>query len=474
MNDNYCVARSGLKAYLSPASAGSRPRLRSFVPVGTIAKCLIILLCLTTGTLRAQDTGYQKEVKVRQATRLDWIFAMSNQSLREPPADWLEGYDSTQQRYELYVPPTSKGARKPAAKPSAKPTAKSKKGQAKGNEGLPLILFISAGEQPAGWGQLQALCEQQGIAFASPYDAGNNTPMPRRVRLVLDVLDDVRQRHSIDPDRTYLAGFSGGGRTACGIAFALPELFGGVIPVCAGGDLREETWLRHRVIDRLSVALITGTGDFNLSEVSRFRGPMLTGMGVRTQVTVVDKMGHGIPDSKTFAKVVEWLDAGVADRQKLAVTSPASRIGGNVAPTREQWAKLLFEEGESQLKKPQTQYAGLMSLQGTMQRWPDLPEAEEAKKILLNYEAKAEHPWEADDIAEQRKFLIARARALSDYATGDLPEQYAKQRSAMLEAAINLWMMVVQDGQDAKAAKEGEKQLPELKQRLEIEAAIEK
>jgi hypothetical protein len=244
--------------------------------------------------------------------------------------------------------------------------------------------------------------------------------------------------------------------------------------VCAGGDLRDETWLRHRVIDRLSVAMITGTGDFNLSEVSRFRGPMLTDVGVRTQVTVVDQMGHGIPDSKTFATVYEWLEAGVADRRKLAVSKPASRIGGEVAPTREQWAKLLFEEGESQLKNPKTQYAGLMLLQGTMQRWPDLPPAEEAKKILLDYEAKAEHPWEADDIAEQRKFLIARAKALSDYATGNLPEQYAKQRAAMLEAAINLWMMIVDDGLDAKAVADGQKRLPELKQRLEKESGATK
>jgi predicted esterase len=426
---------------------------------------VMILLCLVSGPIQAQETGYQKEVKVHQATRLDWIFAMSNQSLAVAPADWLPDYDSTQQRYELFVPRAVKGTRKPAAKS----TSRSKTGPTKSGAELPLILFISAGDQPAGWGQLQAVCEQQGFAFASPYGAGNNTPMPQRVRIVLDVLDDIRQRHAIDPDRTYLAGFSGGGRTACGIAFALPELFGGVIPVCAGGDLREETWLRHRVIDRLSVALVTGTGDFNLSEVSRFRGPMLTDMGVRTQVTVVDKLGHGIPDSQTFTKVVEWLDAGAPDRRKLAASKPASRISGDAAPAREQWAKSLLAEGQSQLKKPETLFTGLMLLQGTMQRWPDLPQAADAKRILLEYEAQAEHPWEADDIAEQRKFLIARARALSDYATGDLPEQYARQRSAMLEAAINLWTMIVQDGQDRKAVAEGEKLLPILKERLEKE-----
>ena len=426
---------------------------------------LILLLSLLSGTIYAQETGYQKEVTVRQATRLDWIFAVSNQSRSEAPAEWLDGYDSTQQRYECYLPPASKAVRKPAAKS----TSKSKKGSAAASDGLPLILFISAGDQPAGWGQLQSLCEQQGIAFACPYGAGNNTPMPKRVRIVLDVLDDLRQRQALDPDRTYLAGFSGGGRTACGIGFALPELFGGVIPVCAGGDLRDESWLRHRVMDRLSVAMITGTEDFNLSEVSRFRGPMLSEMGVRTQVTVVSKMGHGIPDSKTFSKVYEWLESGVADRRKLAASRPATRIAGNVAPTREEWAKMLLAEGQSQLKKPQTQYAGLMQIQGTMQRWPDLPEAEEAKKTLLEYEAQAEHPWEADDIAEQRKFLIARARALSDYATGDLPDQYAKQRGAMLEAAINLWTMIVEDAQDAKAVADGKKRVPELKKRLKKE-----
>src|SRR6185436_911045 len=99
------------------------------------------------------------------------------------------------------------------------------------------------------------------------------------------------------------------GRVACGIAFALPELFGGVIPVCASGDLREEPWLRHRVIDRLSIAMITGTGDFNRGEVERFRGPMLTDMGVRTKVTVVERLGHGIPDGRTFTELIEWLDA---------------------------------------------------------------------------------------------------------------------------------------------------------------------
>jgi len=427
-------------------------------------KLKLLVCCLLLTILRitqAEEIGYQGSVTVRDATRLDWVFAVSNQSVTNPPAEWLEGYDSTKQRYEVFIPPAAKDA---PTKPKPKSKAKGKDAEP---EGLPLVLFISAGDQPAGWGQLQSVCQQRGIAFASPYGAGNNTSMPKRIRIVLDVLDDLRRRHRIDSDRTYLAGFSGGGRVACGIAFALPELFGGVIPVCASGDLREEPWLRHRVIDRLSVANITGTGDFNRGEVERFRGPILSDLGVRTRVTVVEKLGHGIPDSKTFSEVIDWLDAGAADRRKLATKHPASRIGPNSTPTREEWAKSLLAEGQSRLKEPKTLYSGLMQLQGTMKRWPDLRAADEAKRILLEYEARQEKPWEEDDIDEQRRHLIARARALDAYATGDLPPQYANQRKEMLEGAINLWIQVIQDGQDDKAVDDGQRRLPKLKALLD-------
>ena len=128
-------------------------------------------------------------------------------------------------------------------------------------------------------------------------------------------------------------------------------------------------------------------------------------------------------------------DPHAIDEYASKIKSPGTRNG-----TREQAAKSLFTEGQSQLKEPTTLYSGLMQLQGVMQRWPDLKVADDAKRILLEYDARPEHPWEQDDIAEQRKFLIARARSLDAYASSDLPAQYANERQEMLEAAINLWI----------------------------------
>ena len=387
----------------------------------------------------APPAGFHARVAVSAPTRLDWTFALSNRSLEKPPADWTPDYDATKQGYELFVP-----------------TRKDPKAA------LPVLLFISPGNAPMGWKSFEKVCKDQGILFVSPHGAGNDCPPKKRVRIVLDALDDVRRNYPTDPDRTYIAGFSGGGRIACYVAFALPELFGGVMPICASEDLREEPWLRHRVIDRLSVALLTGQTDFNRGEVERLRGPYLGAVGVRAKVWTQANLGHGIPGDKTLLEALKWLEEGVAKRQELAKSYPATRTAGDAAPDRGEAAKALLAEGKRKLTKRETTYAGLMLLQGCLQRWPDVPAAEEAKKILLEYEEKRDKPWEADDLAEQRRFLSAQARALDAYASGDLPAQYVKMRPALANQALDLWKQIVADAPDSEAGREGKKRIPEL------------
>ena len=404
----------------------------------------IFVACWDLTAITADRVGLQTEVKVSAPTRIDWVFALSNQSPVEPPAEWLPGYDSTAQTYELYVPKSLK------------------KGESPG-----LILFISPGERSTGLESMRKVCDEKKLLFASPHGAGNNTDTRKRVRIVLDVLDDLRREFQVDPDRTYIGGFSGGGRIACAIAFSLPEYFGGVIPVCAAGDLRDETWLQQRVIDRLSVAHLTGESDFNRGEVERFRGPMLAAVGVRSRVWVVPKTGHAIPAASYLADAVAWLDEGLPVRRKLAKDYPASSASLSGSRKREELAKQQLAEGKLRLGAKGNSFSGLMLVKGVLERWPDLATAREAKAILEKYELGADRDWELEDIAQQRKFLIARARGLSDYATGPLPEQYAAQRADMAKAASKLWSMVIEDGQDKDAVSEAQKRLVELKKLAE-------
>jgi predicted esterase len=375
-------------------------------------------------------------VKVSAPTRLDWVFAVANQSPAEAPQDWLPGYESTAQSYERYVP---QGRRS--------------------NPGL--VLFISPGPRSTSAASFRRACDLHNLIYAGPHNAGNTTAVRQRVRIVLDVLDDVRRKHGVDPDRTFVAGFSGGGRIACAIGFALPEHFGGVIPICASGDLRQEPWLRHRVIDRLSVAHLTGVNDFNRGEVERYRGPMLAASGVRSKVWVAPKVGHAMPPAEIIDEAVRWLDDGLESRRKLAESYPATRAPADAA-SRQSRASQLLAEGKGRISDKQTLYSGLMLLKGVADRWPDLPAASEAKTILLEQESSTDRSWVNDQRAERLRLLIAHARGLSDYATGPLPQPYLARRGEMARVAIQEWEAVIQDGQDVAAVAEARQRLAQL------------
>jgi len=411
-----------------------------------MTRCLFAVLFAFVSTLAAvaapPPPGYSAKVSVSAPTRIDWTFLVSNRSVAEPPADLVgKDYDSTKQTYELFVP-----ARKDTKKP------------------LPAIVFVSAGNEPAGWKAFESVCKDKGFVFIGVRGAGNGVDGPRRVRIILDCLDDVRRQIPLDPDRTYTTGISGGGRIACALAFTIPEYFGGMIPLCAGGDLRDEQWLRFRANDRLSAALITGESDFNRGEVERWKGPMWKELGIRTKVWTQPKMGHTIPPAATLAEAVAWLDEGASTRAALAKKAPASRAAPDAVLSRADAAKALLKEGQDLLAVRATEYRGLMTVKGVSERWPDTEAGKAARKLLESYETKKEKPWEAEDIAELRKQFTAEARALGDYALNGIPagSPYEKERPAMAKRSIELWSALIGDAPNSDLAKEGKKRLAEL------------
>jgi hypothetical protein len=219
------------------------------------------------------------------------------------------------------------------------------------------------------------------------------------------------------------------------------------------------------VIDRLRIAMLTGETDFNRGEIERMTQTQFSSVGVTSRVWTVSRLGHAIPSGKTLDEAFAWLENGLKDRQTLARRFPASSIAD--APSRSEWAQRLLAEATARLKTDKSPYAGLMQLKGLHVRWNDLPEAQQALKILQEYDSADDRPWEAEDIAEQRRFLIAQARGVDAYATGPLPKQYQKQKASMINAAIRLWSQVVEDGQDEATVAEGTRRIPILQSMLD-------
>jgi predicted esterase len=356
------------------------------------------LLCLglvAVGPTSAQDMP--KEQKVVGPTRLDWEFA--SRGFGPAAAKLPAGYDSSKQRYQLFVP---KDYHKDKA--------------------WPMVLFISAGGEPMGWKQWQKLCEEQGIFFASPFDAGNATAAGQRTRIILDVLDDVRRLYRIDPDQTYLTGFSGGGRMSCAIAFALPEYFGGVIPVCGTNPLPGPAWQRQRIEDRFSVAFVTGEKDPNRKENEVFMAPWFEEIGIRSKLWVVPKMGHTIPPHAVQSEVYAWLNADLPRRRADAKARPKLAVTPDEAPGAKEQAERFALAADDDLKNPERAWRGVSLLHGVVHRWPKTPAGIQTRTLLKQLPEndllmkRIEDQGPKDEV----KSLTAQAKALERF--GNIPK----------------------------------------------------
>jgi hypothetical protein len=377
------------------------------------------------------ETGLRDEVRVGQPTRLDWKFAASGFG---PEAARLPNdFESRDQRYQLYVPKGYDAAKT-----------------------WPLVLFVSPGDDPLGWRFWRKPCEERGLFFCAAYGAGNNCPPGHRLRIVLDAFDDARRHYKIDPDRTYVTGFSGGGRLACTIGFALPEYFGGVVPVCGTNPLNNLDYLRLRVRDRLSVAFVTGVRDFNRRENEDFLYPMFQDLGIRSKLWIVPKLGHSLPGPEALSETVAWLEADRGRRRSDAKTYPGLATTPDEVLTDLRRAEHVLETAEAELSRPEHVYRGVALLQGIVARWGRTEPADKARQRLreIQNDPRLLRLLGEQGGAEERRTLTAQAKALERYGE--------------LSAALRAWEVLAEN---LAGTPEAEKASAEAKR---LRAALEK
>ena len=59
------------------------------------------------------------------------------------------------------------------------------------------------------------------------------------------LVDEVEERHAVDPDRIYVTGLSMGGYGTWRLAQAQPERFAAIAPVCGGGNPTRASAIKH-------------------------------------------------------------------------------------------------------------------------------------------------------------------------------------------------------------------------------------
>lgn len=93
-----------------------------------------------------------------------------------------------------------------------------------------LLVFVPPWQDarlPSGWA---ATLDRQGVIFVTAARSGNDEPaLARREPLALLAATNVMSQYPVDPERVYVAGFSGGSRIALRLALGYPDLFRGAL-----------------------------------------------------------------------------------------------------------------------------------------------------------------------------------------------------------------------------------------------------
>lgn len=178
-----------------------------------------------------------------------------------------------------------------------------------------LVVFISPGSDfvvPPDW---RGILARERLILVSARRSGNAQNMlGRRVPLALHGYGYATRHYKVDPERVYVAGFSGGGRTAQLVAFAYPDVFRGVLmfagsdPFGEGAVAPPPRELMQLVQSRLRIVQSTGEADtVNISIDARARRSLAELCIPNVSHVVQARQGHGLPRAVGFNRALEAL-----------------------------------------------------------------------------------------------------------------------------------------------------------------------
>lgn len=159
--------------------------------------------------------------------------------------------------------------------------------------------------EPSGW---LNVTEKKNLIWIAARKSGNKEQVSKRISMAILALPLVQSIYSIDTNRIYVSGFSGGGRIASIVATNLPHIFKGALYNCGANfwDSASDEQLSH--IQNNRFVFLTGSKDFNLSDTKRVYAKYKKAGAKNVKLMVISRMGHSNPKRGKFSQAIEYLD----------------------------------------------------------------------------------------------------------------------------------------------------------------------
>lgn len=296
-------------------------------------------------------------------------------------------YDLEKESFETYVPADYDGSR-------------------------PYGLFVWISASPSGkvhkpWVEI---LDKRHLIWIGANNAGNARAVLPRLGLALDAVHNMKSKYSIDPQRIYVSGASGGGRCASIVGVCWPDVFSGGFYMIGCDYFRDlptgepnKFWVRSYLTPATALltkakrdsyhVLLTGETDMNRPQTKANYELGFQKDGFQHVAYVeVPAMGHQPPPADWFEKGLDFLDERPKHRApqqaRSAASQPVPHAGGvDPAQTDDEAAGRLLRMAKLYISNDQPDEAKAKLRQLT-ERYPSAQACQEAKRLLTELESR--------------------------------------------------------------------------------------
>lgn len=159
---------------------------------------------------------------------------------------------------------------------------------------------------PTGW---LDVTEEKNLIFVAARMSGNNEPVSRRIVMALLALPLIQASYTINTERIFISGFSGGGRIASMVSTSFPHIFKGALYNCGANFWQDVDAQQMEDIQNNRFVFLTGTNDFNLVDTKKVYSKYKKAGVTNSKLMIIPRMGHSNPRRNKFAQAIDYLDA---------------------------------------------------------------------------------------------------------------------------------------------------------------------
>ena len=244
-----------------------------------------------TGEYTIKDSGIDAEI-------FEKVTGLDPKKLELTPKDGKYTFENNGKElsWQVYVPKNYK---------SSKPAG--------------VLVYINAGDGGKVPGKWKELMDKHNLIWIGADNSGNKFYNYWRVSMALEGLRRIKETYSINEERVYLSGFSGGGRISSLLAIGKPDIFKGGIYNCGCNAPPTNDEKSLKIARENYYVFITGTKDFNLNDTKGVAASYSKNKFDNTKLIIVDGLAHNIPDTKEMDQAIEYLNTPLIEKGKEAM-----------------------------------------------------------------------------------------------------------------------------------------------------------